>query len=430
MSLYSTNETNQVVIGGISATKLARQYGTPLQVYDVSLVRNQIQAFQNEFVQRKIKGVVSYASKAFSSKAIYQVVNSENAHADVVSGGEIATAIAAGFPTKNLSFHGNNKSLSELNYAVQNGVGTIVVDNFHELELLDQALNEHNAQIDVLLRVTPGVSAHTHEYIQTGQTDSKFGFDIQSGQAFKALQIALTNPRINVLGVHAHIGSQIFDVAGFKLAAQKLLELLTDWHEKTGFEARVLNIGGGFGIKYTNQDDPLKPQQILGQVLDYIKGQYDQLEQPLPAIWIEPGRSIVGPAGSTLYTIGSRKDVPNQSPYVTVDGGMGDNIRPALYQATYAAVLAENPTKPAVETVHLAGKYCESGDILIDQLPLPATKAGDVVVMLATGAYGYSMASNYNRNPRPAVVFVENNQSKQVIKRESYADLIQNDLDY
>ncbi|TLQ05736.1 diaminopimelate decarboxylase [Pediococcus stilesii] len=430
MSLYSTNGDNQVVIGNLPATQLAKNYGTPLQVYDVDSIRQQIRAFKNEFTKRNISGTVSYASKALSIKAIYQIIEEENAHADVVSGGELATAIAAGFPAHNLSFHGNNKSRFELDYAIKNGIGMIIVDNFHELDLLDQVLKANNAHVNILIRVTPGISAHTHEYIQTGQADSKFGFDIHSDQADHALQIALANKRIDVLGIHAHIGSQIFDTQGFELEAQKLIHLLSNWEEKYDFTAQILNIGGGFGIKYTNGDDPLKPETILGDVLDHIQHEYDLLQKSVPSIWIEPGRAIVGPAGYSLYTIGSRKDVPGLQPYLAVDGGMGDNLRPALYQAEYAAVLAENPNASNYETVHLAGKYCESGDILIDQLKLPQTKPGDTIVILATGAYGYSMASNYNRNPRPAVVFVENDEAKMVVKRETFADLIQNDLDY
>ena len=286
------------------------------------------------------------------------------------------------------------------------------------------------ATMQTILSVTPGVSAHTHSYIQTGQTDSKFGFDIDSGQALKAMRLSQNNPRIHLRGIHAHIGSQIFEVTGFKLEVKKLVNLLTNWSQKYQFTADILNIGGGFGIKYTHADDPLAPELLLGEILDELQVQYSKLGQPIPTIWIEPGRSIVGPAGFSLYTIGSRKDVPGLSPYVAVDGGMGDNIRPALYQADYEAVLAENPNQPPIETVRLAGKFCESGDILINHLPLPTTKTGDVLVMLATGAYGYSMASNYNRNPRPAVVFAENSQAQLVIQRETYADMIQNDLDY
>lgn len=430
MSNLSVNEMGHLTIGGVDSVTLARDFGTPLVAYDVSYIKDQVQKFQQTFTNANVKGIVSYASKAFSVKAIYQVLATLGAHADIVSAGELMTAIAANFPAANLSFHGNNKSLDELNLAVKHGVGTIIVDNFHELELLDQVLTEQNASANILLRVTPGISAHTHEYIQTGQTDSKFGFDLESGQAEKALQLAVQNDRINVRGIHAHIGSQIFDVNGFILETKKLLKILKKWQTNLGFKASVLNLGGGFGIRYTNGDNPKKPEDMLAAILETVKTETNNLQLPLPEVWIEPGRAIVGPAGYSLYSIGARKDVPGLTSYLAVDGGMGDNIRPALYQADYAAVLAKAPTLKSVEHVHLAGKYCESGDILINDLSLPRTHPGDVVVMLATGAYGYSMASNYNRNPRPAVVFTENGKSKLVVKRETYEDLIQNDLDY
>ncbi|AEV94475.1 diaminopimelate decarboxylase [Pediococcus claussenii] len=430
MSNLPVNEMGHLTIGGVDSINLARDFGTPLVAYDISYVKKQIQKFQQTFTDANVKGVVSYASKAFSVKAIYQVIATLGAHADIVSAGELMTAIAANFPAANLSFHGNNKSLDELNLAIKYGVGTIVVDNFHELELLDQVLTEQNASVNILLRVTPGISAHTHEYIQTGQTDSKFGFDLESGQAEKALQLATRNDRMNVRGIHAHIGSQIFDVNGFIFETKKLLSILKKWQINLGFKASILNIGGGFGIRYTNEDNPQKPEDMLATILETVKTETDNLQLPLPEVWIEPGRAIVGPAGYSLYSIGSRKDVPGLTSYLAVDGGMGDNIRPALYQADYTAVLAKAPTLEPVEHVHLAGKYCESGDILINDLSLPQTHSGDVVVMLATGAYGYSMASNYNRNPRPAVVFTEKGNSKLVVKRETYGDLIQNDLDY
>jgi diaminopimelate decarboxylase len=272
--------------------------------------------------------------------------------------------------------------------------------------------------------VTPGVSAHTHEYDQTGQVDSKFGFDLKSGQARQALDQVLADPRMTMLGIHAHIGSQIFEVKGFEMAATTLVDTLGDWHEEIGYTAKVVNVGGGFGIRYTQADDPIAPEMFVDAIVKAIKRRTHELGLPMPAVWIEPGRSIAGPAGYNLYTVGSRKDVPGIRSYVTVDGGMGDNIRPALYQAKYEAVLAKNPKVPIKETVRVAGKYCESGDILIQKQDLPATQPGDVLAMLATGAYGYAMASNYNRNPRPAVVFVENGHSQVAIKRESFEDLV------
>ncbi|WP_369385587.1 diaminopimelate decarboxylase [Lacticaseibacillus camelliae] len=367
--------------------------------------------------------------QAFATVAMYQVAAQEHAHVDVVSGGELYTAQAAQFPMAHVSFHGNNKSEAELQQALAAHVGTIIIDNFHELDLLADLLKQQPARTqDVLLRVTPGISAHTHAYDQTGQTDSKFGFDVDSGQAKAAATRVLADPQLHLLGIHAHIGSQIFAVKGFVAAAKRLLAILTDWHETLDFTPTVLNLGGGFGIAYTDSDDPLPAEDFVAAILDTIAAA--DLPFATPAIWIEPGRSIVGPAGYQLYTVGSRKDVPGLKPFVAVDGGMGDNIRPALYQADYQAVPAADPHAEATETVRLVGKYCESGDILIDQAKLPHLEAGAVVAVLATGAYGYSMASNYNRNPRPAVVFAENGQAKLVVRRESYADLTKNDLSY
>lgn len=424
------NEAGHLTIGGVDATELAAQYQTPLAVYDVSKIRDQIRRFKSVFEDNGVDYAVSYASKAFATIAMYQVIDQEDAHIDVVSGGELYTAIQAGFPMAHVSFHGNNKSQAELEMAVSNHVGVIVLDNFHEIELLNEVLEAHDTSIAVMMRITPGVSAHTHEYISTGQEDSKFGFDLNSGQAAEALQQVLANPRMNMLGIHAHIGSQIFELNGFQMAADKLVEIAAGWHDQFGYQPEVINVGGGFGIQYTKDDHPLAPEAFVDAIVKTIKQSATDHGLNMPAVWIEPGRSIAGPAGYSLYTVGSRKDVPGLQSYLTVDGGMGDNIRPALYQAEYEAVLANDPAAKPTETVHLAGKYCESGDILINNAKLPATKPGDVVAVLDTGAYGYSMASNYNRNPRPAVVFVENGESALVVERESYADLMRLDRPY
>lgn len=424
MSQIQINQAGHLAIGGADALDLVKKYQTPLVVYDVKAIRDQIHHFQKVFQDNGVNYAVSYASKAFACIAMFQLINQEDAHIDVVSGGELYTAIQAGFPMDHVSFHGNDKSVEELEMAVDHQIGVIILDNFHEIDLLKQILDEKDAHINVMLRVTPGISAHTHEYDQTGQVDSKFGFDLQSGQARKALDLVLADPRMTMLGIHAHIGSQIFEVKGFEMAATKLVDTLGDWHKEIGYTAKVVNVGGGFGIRYTEDDDPIAPEMFVDAIVKAIKKRVGELDMPMPAVWIEPGRSIAGPAGYNLYTVGSRKDVPGIRSYVTVDGGMGDNIRPALYQAKYDAVLANDPKAPVKETVRVAGKYCESGDILIQKQPLPATKPGDVLAMLATGAYGYAMASNYNRNPRPAVVFVENGKDQLAIKRESYEDLI------
>jgi diaminopimelate decarboxylase len=424
-----TNDAGHLTIGGVDSLQLAKQFQTPLYVYDVSAIRDQIRAFKRIFEAQHFNYAVSYASKAFATIAMYQVAKQEACHVDVVSGGELYTAAQADFPMADVSFHGNNKSEQELREALALNVGTIVVDNFYELQLLGNLLAETPERTqDILLRVTPGISAHTHAYISTGQTDSKFGFDVDSGLAFKAAKLALANPQFNLLGIHAHIGSQIFDVAGFIGATQKLANILKDWHEQLDYTPSVLNVGGGFGIAYTKDDDPIPAEDFVEAILKTLRAQ--NLPFALPAVWIEPGRSIVGPAGYQLYTVGASKNVDGLRPYIAVDGGMGDNLRPALYQAEYEAVKADDPNAQPTQDVHLVGKYCESGDILIDHAHLPAVQPGDVLAVKSCGAYGYSMASNYNRNPIPAVVFAENGQAKLVVRRQSYADLTQNDLSY
>ena len=432
MNSQLTNQINQaghLTIGGVDSLKLAKEYGTPLVVYDVSQIRNQIRAFKKVFEEEQVNYAVSYASKAFASIAMYQVANEEGAYTDVVSAGELYTAMKANFPMERVSFHGNNKSKEELEMGVKNHVGKIIIDNFYEIDLLRQVLEEQDSKINVMLRITPGISAHTHEYDQTGQVDSKFGFDLKSGQADKALQEVLKNKRMHMLGIHAHIGSQIFELNGFEMAAAKLVDVAASWKEKYDYTAQIINVGGGFGIKYVQEDHPLKPEEFVKAIVKAIKDEATKHNFPIPEIDIEPGRSIVGPAGYNLYKVGSMKEIPGLVPYVAVDGGMGDNIRPALYQAKYETVLANDPQRRASQEFHVAGKYCESGDILADA-KLPSLKAGDILAMLDTGAYGYSMASNYNRNPRPAVVFVENGKEQLVIKRESLEDLIHLDQDY
>ena len=427
---YQTNAQGHLVIGGVDALNLAKEFGSPLVVYDVQKIKQQFRAFQNAFAKENVNYAISYASKAFATMAIYQVINELGGHVDVVSGGELYTALQAGFPAAKISFHGNNKTAAELLMAVQNHVGVIILDNFTEIKLLGQILQETNSQMQVMLRLTPGVSAHTHEYDQTGQEDSKFGFDIRSGQAEQAFLQVKANAQMELIGLHAHIGSQILETAGFKLEVERLMQLVKDWQQKYDYQPHVLNLGGGFGIRYTEQDDTLTAQTFINQIVQTVKKCAQISHLKIPAIWIEPGRSIVGEAGYSLYTIGARKEVPGLLPYVAVDGGMGDNIRPALYQAQYEAVLAEKPHAEPVETVRLAGRYCESGDIIIDKLALPKSKPGDVIAVLATGAYGYSMAANYNRVPRPAVVFAENGQAQVVVTRETYADIVSHDRFY
>lgn len=421
------NSNGHLQIGGCDAVELAHQYSTPLMVYDVAAIRNQFHQFNKVFAQNDIDYAISYASKAFANTAMYQLVNQEGGHIDVVSGGEIATALHAGFPTDKMSFHGNNKSLEELRMAIYHHVGVIMVDNFHEIKLINQVLDELDTTTNVIIRITPGISAHTHKFIQTGQVDSKFGFDLASGQVPRAFEQLHNNPRIHVLGFHAHIGSQITSPDGFNALAVKMMQLAHQFKVAYDFTTEVLDLGGGFGIQYVSTDGYLAPEKFVESIINTIKQQASELNLSVPAMWIEPGRSIVGAAGLTLYTVGSQKRVPGIKPYVAIDGGMGDNIRPMLYGAQYEMVAASNPLAKPVEEVRLVGKYCESGDVLIKNAQVPKLAAGDIVAVLDTGAYGYSMASNYNLNRKPAVVFVENGQSQLVTKRQSLENLYELD---
>lgn len=431
MYLHGTsriNEKGHLEIGGVDTTELAKEYGTPLYVYDVALIRKRAREFQDTFKELGVKAQVAYASKAFSSIAMFQLVNQEGLSLDVVSGGELYTALQAGFSPERIHFHGNNKSFEELEMALDANIGCIVVDNFHEIQLIQQLAKERARKVDVLLRVTPGVEAHTHDYITTGQEDSKFGFDLHNGQIEQAMEQVLNDQWIHLLGIHCHIGSQIFDTQGFVLATEKIFQKIGQWKETYRFVPAVVNLGGGFGIRYTAEDDPIPMSMYVEKMVNVVKEQAEALEIPVPEIWIEPGRSLVGDAGTTLYAIGSSKVVPDIRKYLAVDGGMSDNIRPALYQAKYEAALANRMNDEVKETVSIAGKCCESGDMLIWDLPLPVAKSGDILAVFCTGAYGYSMANNYNRLQRPAVVFAENGEAQLVIRRESYEDLIKLDL--
>lgn len=431
MHAYGTarvNKEGHLEVGGVDVVSLAEHYGTPLYIYDVALIRQRARGFKETFQKLGVSSQVAYASKAFSAIGMIQLADQEGLSLDVVSGGELYTAVKAGFPAERIHFHGNNKSRQELEMALAHRVGCIVVDNFYELDMLEEVAKERGEKVDILLRVTPGIEAHTHDYILTGQEDSKFGFDLNNGQAEEAFQKAVSKPSLKVLGIHCHIGSQIFETTGFKLAAEKIIQKLADWKEQFGFTAEVLNLGGGFGIRYTEEDEPLQPSEYVEEIIKEVQAKTKEFNLAMPEIWIEPGRSLVGDAGTTIYQTGSSKQVPEVRKYLAIDGGMNDNIRPALYDAKYEAVLANRVNDPVEETVSIAGKCCESGDMLIWDLPLPKAGQGDLLAVFCTGAYGYSMANNYNRIPRPPVVFVENGQAELVIKRESYEDLVKLDL--
>ncbi|MFC5773469.1 diaminopimelate decarboxylase [Ectobacillus antri] len=430
MYLHGTsrvNEKGHLEIGGCDTTELAKAYGTPLYIYDEALIRQKCRAYHEAFRQSGFSYQVAYASKAFLCMEMCRLVAEENMSLDVVSGGELYTALQAGFPAERIHFHGNNKTEAELVMALEAGIGCFVVDNFFELEVLHDLAKERALTVNILLRVTPGVEAHTHEYITTGQDDSKFGFGISSNQALQAMKMAILKPHYHVIGIHSHIGSQIFETEGFVRAIEVLSAFLNIVREETGHTMQVLNLGGGFGIRYTEGDTPLPVASYIQEVTDAVREQCTAYNYPLPEIWIEPGRSIVGDAGTTLYTVGSIKEVPGIRKYVAVDGGMTDNIRPALYNASYEAMLANRANEAPTETVSIAGKCCESGDMLIWDIQLPTVASWDLLAVSCTGAYGYSMANNYNRITRPGVVFVKDGSAQVVVERESFADLIKND---
>ncbi|CAM2804593.1 diaminopimelate decarboxylase [Paenibacillus sediminis] len=431
MYLHGTSTINakgHLEIGGCDVTDLKAKYGTPLYIVDEQLVRQRCRQYVEAFRASGLKFQVAYASKAFSVMAMCRLAEQEGMSLDVVSEGELYTALQAGFPAHRIHFHGNNKTPEEIQMAIDAEIGCFVVDNFVELHLLQAIAAENNRKVNILLRVTPGVEAHTHEYISTGQTDSKFGFDIGNGSAFEAVNIAAEQSNLNLLGVHSHIGSQIFEVEGFQLAVERVADFARVINNNLGITFKVVNLGGGFGIRYVDGDTPLAVSDYIKAITDAVKQHFATIGKELPEIWVEPGRSIVGDAGTTLYTVGTSKEIPGVRKYVAVDGGMTDNPRPALYQSKYEAMLANRANDPAEETVSIAGKCCESGDMLIWDVELPKVNTGDLLAVACTGAYNYSMASNYNRIRRPAVVFVKDGQSDLVVKRESLQDIIANDL--
>jgi diaminopimelate decarboxylase len=431
MYLHGTSQINEqghLTIGGCDSVALVEQFGTPLYVMDEALIRERCQSFVNAFQASGLHYQVAYASKAFCVKAMCRLVEQEGMSLDVVSEGELYTALEAGFPAERIHFHGNNKTPSEIEFALEAGIGCFVVDNFVELHMLNQIAASRNLVANILFRLTPGIEAHTHEFITTGQTDSKFGFDLGNGAAMEAVGQALQLNNVKLLGTHSHIGSQIFDTNGFQLAVVKLTQFAEDVRQRYNHIFPVLNLGGGFGIRYVSEDDPLPVGDYVRALVDTIKAEFDKHQYPYPEVWIEPGRSVVGDAGTTLYTIGTYKDIPGVNKYVSVDGGMSDNIRPALYGAVYEAMLANRANDPAEETVTISGKACESGDKLILDIQLPKAETGDILAVSCTGAYNYSMASNYNRIRRPAVVFVNNGKAEIIVQRESLNDLVKNDI--
>lgn len=425
------NNDGELVIGGVKASDLSKKYGTPLYVMDVAFIKSVCNAFKDTINKcYEGFGAVAFASKAFSCKAIYAIMKQLDMNIDVVSSGEMYTAISSGFDISKAYFHGNNKLISELEFAVANKIGVVVIDNIEEIDLLDNICKKNGVVQKVNIRTNPGVEAHTHSYIQTAKIDSKFGFSIENGDAMQAILKILQCKNLSLNGVNCHIGSQIFDCNAFRLAVDVMTDFILEISKQTGYNVPELNMGGGFGVHYTKND----PKYTLEDYCNYINIIALALKDAIaskgihkPRLVVEPGRSIVGESGITLYSVGNIRDIKGIKKYICIDGGMFDNIRPALYQAEYEAVIATKCNAPAEETVSIAGKCCESGDIIIDKIDMPKAKRGDLIAVFTTGAYGYSMASNYNRNAIPPVVMVENGKSDYAVKPQTFEDIVRND---
>lgn len=424
------NKLNHLEIGGCDTVALAQEFGTPLFVFDEETVRQQCRNYLKWFSQSELEVEVIYASKAFVCLALCKVIKEEGLSLDVSSGGELFTAYKAGFPLEKVYLHGNNKTEEELNLALDLGVGCIVVDSFDEINLLERLALVKAKTPRILLRITPGVRSHTHEFLETGEVDSKFGFGLEDGSALAAVKRVLESKNLHLTGLHIHIGSQIYALHSYSRAIEVIMDFSHQIQEETGFSVKELNLGGGLGIKYEATDQPSTIEDYAKVVLGGVTAKARELNLPLPKVMIEPGRSIVGNAGITLYRIGTIKKIPGVRTYISVDGGMSDNLRPLLYGAVYEAILANKAGEPKSEKVTIAGKHCESGDILIKEALLPKASVGDLLCTPATGAYGYVLANNYNKQPKPAVVMVKKGKAKIIIRRETYEDLIRLEASY
>ena len=426
------NERGHLEIGGADCVELAKKFGTPLYLFDEAYIRKMMRVFENTLRNKYAgNGRVLYASKAFSCKAIYRIADEENLGVDVVSGGELFTAIQADFPAEKIYMHGNNKLDYEIGEALDAKIGCIVADAYSEIDKIDAEAKKRGIVQKILLRINPGVEAHTHAFVQTATTDSKFGFSILDGTAENVTAYALQKENVELEGYHCHIGSQIFEKHSFVLAVEKCMNFAAEMKEKLGFVLKTLNVGGGYGIWYTDEDRKIPAEsyaEYVEALIQAVESKAKALRLPLPFLLIEPGRSIVGEAGITLYTIGAIKDIPGVKKYIAVDGGMFDNPRYALYQSKYTPVLANRATDEPTEIVSIAGKCCESGDLIAVNVPLPKAKSGDLLAILSTGAYNYSMAMNYNRNLIPPCVLVNDGEAEYIVRPQSYQDLTRNDL--
>jgi diaminopimelate decarboxylase len=440
-SLFSANlkfaNENQyggaLSIAGCSAEKLVKEYGSPIFVLDQDDFFVRTKAWQAALNESFGTGKLYYAAKSFICVEVAKWLKELKVGLDVCSGGELAVALAADFPANDIEFHGNNKSEAEITTAIKEGVGTIVIDSFDELSRVAKIATEFKKIQKVYLRLTPGIDAHTHEFISTAHEDVKFGFSIASGDAQIAIDKCMAESSLNLAGIHCHIGSQIFEVSGFELAAQRLVAVLAAFRDKYSKELAELNLGGGYGIAYTKNESAISPAQVIPAIAKVIKSECEKAKLSVPKISIEPGRAIVGPTTTTIYMVGTTKSVTLENGakrrYISVDGGMSENIRPALYGATYSAFLANRNSSATAINSRIVGKHCESGDILISEIDMPEdVKAGDLLAIPATGAYGRSMASNYNHMPRPSVIAVINGTAREILRRENEDDLLNLDV--
>ncbi len=430
-------ENGILQVDGCSTVSLAEEYGTPLFILSEDHIVSKCQEIKKNFLHKYKNTRAAYAGKAFLTLEMCRIIEREGLCLDVVSGGELFTAIKAGFPGERIEFNGNNKSIEEIKMAIDYRVGRIIIDGIDELELIESVCRERAQKINVLLRISPGVDSHTHEFITTGKEDSKFGIPLDPTIFSSVFRSALSSQYVNLLGFHFHVGSQLHDNESHLKATSVLLDLILDLKKTYGFNTSELNIGGGFGIRYTEEDDEQPYSYFMDPIMKMITDGFDSIGLPCPAVVIEPGRSIVGNAGVTLYTVGAIKNIPGVRTYVSVDGGMTDNIRPALYEASYECVLAnktnnllcnEEGTEGEVSLVTISGKCCESGDILIKDVLLPTPERGDLLAIFSTGAYCYAMSSNYNKIPFLSVIMTSHGTSRLIVKRQNYEDMISREI--
>lgn len=426
MKLHGSMEinNNELYIGGVNCLDMVKEYKTPLYVFDEQLIRANCREYRKYFKAEENGNRVAYAGKAFLPGYMCKLIKEEKMCLDVVSGGELYTAYKSGFPMENIFFHGNNKTREEVEMGVEYGVGKFVVDNFYELDLLEEICEREDKVQEIYFRITPGIEAHTHEYIKTGQIDSKFGFALVNGDLYNAIEKLKEYKRIKLVGLHAHIGSQIFEIEPFLDEVDVMMKLVKEIKENYGIELTDVDLGGGVGVYYTDEDKPRAIKDFCNAIIERAEKTCAELGMEVPHLVIEPGRSVIANAGSTLYTIGSIKDIKDVRVYVSVDGGMTDNIRPSLYHAGYECSIVNKMNANNDNKVTIAGKCCESGDILINNVAISEIQSGDTLITTSTGAYGYSMASNYNKIPKPAVIAVKDGKMIPVCRRQTFEDIL------